>query len=137
MAKVLTQEPSRSQISLFGVDWFRFMKSNTGIRKSLRFSLITGGMSISDGQTNTTDSLLQRIQMEGNPEAKDKLVLEYICMVMSDLSGHSFSSETDLNKSLYSQGIDSTAALTLKMLLESNLQATFEVSSSRNELNIT
>ena len=93
-------------------------------------------MSISDGQTNTTDSLLQRIQMERNPEAKGKLVLEYICMVTSDLSGHSFSSETDLNKSLYSQDIDSTGALTLKMLLESTLQATFEVSSLRNELNI-
>ena len=135
MAKVLAQEPSRSQISLISIDWFRFMKSFTGLQNSLRFSLITAGMSVSDSQTNTTDSLLRRIQMERDPEAKGQLILEYLCIVMSDLSGHSFSSEMDLNKSLYSQGIDSAAALTLKMLLESNLQATFEVSSLLNELN--
>ena len=133
MAKVLSQEPSRSQISLFGVDWFRFMKSNAGLRKTLRLSLITAGMSISDSRTNTADTLLQRIQMERDPEAKGELVLEYTCMVMSDLTGQSFSSEMDLNKNLYSQGVDSTVALTLKLLLESNLQVTIEVSSLRNE----
>ena len=135
MAKVLAQEPSRSQISLFGVDWFRFTKSFTGLQKSLRFSLITAGMSTSDSQTNTTDSLLQRIEMERDPEAKGELILEYVCTIMSDLTGESFSSEVDLNKNLYSQGVDSTVALTLKLLLESNLGATFEVSSLLNEFN--
>ena len=55
------------------------------------------------------------------------LIFEYVRISIAELTGSSSLSETDLNKSLYSYGIDSTAALTLKMLLESNLQVSFEV----------
>ena len=58
------------------------------------------------------------------------LIFEYVRISVAELTGSSSLSETDLNKSLYSYGIDSTAALTLKMLLKSNLQVSFEVCMS-------
>ena len=130
MAKVLTEEPSRPQISLFGVDWPRFIKSNTGLQKTPRLAMITSETSGSDSQTNTAESLLQKNRSEKDPEKKREFILEYVRMSVAELTGSSSSSETDLNKSLYSYGIDSTAALTLKMLLESNLQVSFEVGIS-------
>ena len=54
---------------------------------------------------------------------------------MSEWTGNPSPSETDLNTSLYSYGVDSTAALTLKMQLEMNLQVSFEVRN--NSLIIT
>ncbi|PFX28735.1 uncharacterized protein LOC111325863 [Stylophora pistillata] len=127
MAKVLTKEPSRFQISLFAVDWSRYIKSTTGLQKTPRLSMITTEISLSESQTNTAESLLQRIRLEKDPDKKGELIVEYVRMSVAELTGTSSSSETDLNKSLYSYGIDSTAALTLKMLLESNLQVSFEV----------
>ena len=133
MAKVLTKEPSRFQISLFAVDWSRYIKSTTGLQKTPRLSMITTEISLSESQTNTAESLLQRIRLEKDPDKKGELIVEYVRMSVAELTGTSSSSETDLNKSLYSYGIDSTAALTLKMLLESNLQVSFEVSISLDE----
>ena len=126
MIKVLTEEPSRFQIGLCGVDWPRFIKSNTGLRKTSRLSLITAEISTSETQTSS-ESLVQKIVMEKNLEKKSELVKEYITLSVREWTGVSSRSETDLNKSLYSYGIDSTAALTLKMQLEANLQVSFEV----------
>ena len=127
MAKVLTEEPSRFQISLFGVDWPRYINSNTGLQNTPRLSMFTSEISVSESQTNTAESLLQRIRLEKDPDKKGELIVEYVRISVAELTGSSSLSETDLNKSLYSYGIDSTAALTLKMLLESNLQVSFEV----------
>lgn len=127
MAKVLTEEPSRFQISLFGVDWPRFIKSNSGLKKTPRLSMITAEINASDSQTNSAESLLQRIRMEKDPEKKGELIVEYVSLTVAQWTGNSSPSETDLNKSWYSYGIDSTAALTLKMQFESNLQVSFEV----------
>jgi len=126
MVKVLTEEPSRFQIGLCGVDWPRFIKSNTGLRKTSRLSIITAEINTAETQT-TSESLVQRIRMEKNLEKKSELVKEYITLSVREWTGMSSRSETDLNKSLYSYGIDSTAALTLKMQLEANLQVSFEV----------
>lgn len=130
MAKVLTEEPSRFQISLFGVDWPRYINSNTGLQNTPRLSMFTSEIRVSESQTNTAESLLQRIRLEKDPDKKGELIVEYVRISVAELTGSSSLSETDLNKSLYSYGIDSTAALTLKMLLESNLRVSFEVCMS-------
>ena len=126
MVKVLTEEPSRFQISLCGVDWPRFLKSNSGLRKTSRLSKIAAEITTSETQTSS-ESLVQRIMMEKNPEKKSELVTEYIALCVKEWTGMTSRSETDLNKSLYSYGIDSTAALTIKMQLEADLQVSFEV----------
>lgn len=135
MAKVLTEEPSRFQIGLCGVDWPRFIKSNTGLRKTSRLSLITAEIDASETENTTTESLIQRIRLEKDFEKKGELVKEYVSISVREWTGMSSRSETDLNKSLYSYGIDSTAALTLKMQLENNLQVSFEVGFFKSVIN--
>ena len=128
MAKVLTEEPSRCQIALFDANWPRFLKSNTGLRKTPLLSVISAEINSSDSQTSSTESLAQRIILEKDHEKRAELVKEYVGVSVTEWTGISSPSETDLNKSLYSYGVDSTAALTLKMQLETNLQVSFEVS---------
>ena len=128
MVKVLTEEPGRCQISLFHANWPRFLKSNTGLRKTPLLSAISSEINPSDSQTNSTESLAQRIILEKDQEKRAELVKEYVDVSVTEWTGISSPSETDLNKSLYSYGVDSTAALTLKMQLETNLQVSFEVS---------
>ena len=94
--------------------------------KTSRLSIITAEISTSETLTSS-ESLVQRIRMEKNPERKSQLAKEYITLCVREWTGMSSRSETDLNKSLYSYGIDSTAALTIKMQLEANLQVSFEV----------
>ncbi|XP_078372526.1 mycocerosic acid synthase-like isoform X4 [Oculina patagonica] len=127
MAKVLTEEPSRFQIGLCGVDWPRFLKNNTGLRKTSRLSLITAEINTSETTTTSTESLVQRIMLEKDLEKRSELVMEYVSLSATEWTGMSSLSETDLNKSLYSYGVDSTAALSMKMQLEANLQVSFEV----------
>ena len=127
MAKVLTEEPSRCQISLFSVDWPRFLKSNKGLRTTTRLSIITSTVNIADRETNLTESLAQRIILEKDREKRAELINEYVGLSAASWTGISSPSETDLNKSLYSYGVDSTAALSLKMQLQDNLGVSFEV----------
>ena len=135
MAKVLTEEPGRCQLSLFDADWPRFIKSNTGLRSTSRLKAITAEIDALDNQTSSTESLAQRIILEKDAEKRAELVSEYVAMLVTEWTGISSPSETDLNKSLYSYGADSTAAVTLKMQLEANLQVSFEVrcSGSRSD----
>ena len=128
MAKVLTEEPGRCQISLFDANWPRFLKSNTGLQKTSFLSVISTEINSSDSQISSTESLAQRIILEKDHEKRAELVKEYVGVSVTEWTGISSPSETDLNKSLYSYGVDSTAALTLKMQLETNLQVSFEVS---------
>ena len=128
MAKVLTEEPGRCQISLFDANWPRFLKSNIGLRKTPLLSVISTEINSSDSQASSTESLAQRIVLEKDQEKRAESVKEYISVSMTEWTGISSLSETDLNKSLYSYGVDSSAALTLKMQLETNLQVSFEVS---------
>lgn len=130
MAKILREDPGRCQISLFDADWPRFIKSNAGLRKTPRLSVIAAEINGSDIQTSSTESLAQRIILEKDAEKRTELVSEYVATSVTEWTGISSPSETDLNKSLYSYGVDSTAALTLKMQLESNLQVSFEVGGS-------
>ena len=130
MAKILREDPGRCQISLFDADWPRFIKSNAGLRKTPRLSVIADEINGSDIQTSSTESLAQRIILEKDAEKRTELVSEYVATSVTEWTGISSPSETDLNKSLYSYGVDSTAALTLKMQLESNLQVSFEVGGS-------
>ena len=133
MAKVLTEEPGRCQISLFDADWPRFIKSNPGLRKTSRLSDITVEINAPESQTRSTESLAQRIILEKDADKRAELVNEYVAILVTEWTGISSPSETDLNKSLYSYGADSTASLTLKMQLESNLQVCFEVGFLRSK----
>ena len=127
MAKVLTEEPSRFQIILSALDWPRYLRTYEGLRKTPRLSAITAELNISENQTNSTESLVERIVLERDSEKRAGLVLEYLGLVVQERTGLTTLSETDLNKSMYSYGIDSTGALTLKMQLEAELEVSFEV----------
>ena len=134
MAKVLTEEPSRFQITLCGVDWPRYIKSISGLKKTSRMSVIRAEINDSDSQTSSSESLAQQITLEKDPEKRGELVLEYVGLVIKEWTGFSSSSEVDLNNSLYNYGIDSAGALTLKMQFESNLPVSFEVGCSNDHL---
>ena len=129
MARVLTEEPSRFQITLCGVDWPRYIKSISGLKKTSRMSVIRAEINDSDSQTSSSETLAQQITLEKDAEKRGELVMEYVGLVIKEWTGISSSSEVDLNNSLYNYGIDSAGALTLKMQVESNLQVSFEVSS--------
>lgn len=131
MAKVLTEEPSRFQITLCGVDWARCMRSFVGLKKTPRMSLIKAEIKDSDNQT-LTDSLAQNITLEKDEEKRGELLMEYVGQVMTEWAGLPSGSEVDLNKSLYNYGLDSAGALTLKMQFEANLQVSLEVGFSNN-----
>ena len=134
MAKVLTEEPSCFHVALCGVDWPRYIKSNQGLKKTSRMLVIRAEMNDSDGQESSSESLAQQIMLEKDAEKRGELVTEYVVLVINEWAGISSSSETDLNKSLYSYGIDSAGALTLKMQLEGNLPVSFEVGCFNNHL---
>lgn len=132
MARVLTEEPSRFQITLCGVDWPRYIKSIRGLKKTSRMSVIRAEISDSDSQTSSSETLAQQITLEKDAEKRGELVMEYVGLVIKEWTGISSSSEVDLNNSMYNYGIDSAGALTLKMQFESNLQVSFEVGSFDN-----
>ena len=128
MVKVLTEEPGRCQISLFNADWPLFLKSSEGLKRTPRLSIIRSTVNASDRETSSTESLAQRIVLEKDGGKRAELINEYVSVSMTELlSGNLSSSETDLNASLYSYGVDSTTALSLKMHLEKDLQVSFEV----------
>ena len=127
MFKVLTKEPGRCQISLFDADWPRLFKTNAGLKRTPRLSIISSTAKASDNETNSTESLAERIVLEKDKEKRGELINEYVSVSVTEFTGNSSSSEIDLNASLYSYGVDSTTALTLKMQLEINLQVSFEV----------
>ena len=133
MAKVLTEEPSRFQITLCGVDWPRYIKSISGLKKTSRMSVIRAEINDSDSQASSSETLAQQITLEKNAEKRGELVMEYVGLVVKEWTGISSSSEVDLNNSLYNYGIDSAGALTLKMQFESNLQVSFEVGFFNND----
>ena len=127
MAKVLTEEPGRCQITLLDADWPQFIKRNEELKKTPRLSIIASEVNASDVQTSSTESLAQRIILEKEEDKKTELVSEFVGISVAELSGVSAPSETDMKRSLYSYGVDSTAALTLKMQLKTSLQVSFEV----------
>ena len=127
MFKVLTKEPGRCQISLFDADWPRLFKTNAGLKRTPRLSIISSTANASDNETNSTESLAERIVLEKDKEKRGELINQYVSVSVTEFTGNSSSSEIDLNASLYSYGVDSTTALTLKMQLEINLQVSFEV----------
>ena len=132
MAKVLTEEPSRFQVTMFGVDWPRYLRTLVGLKKMSRMSLIKDEINDSDNQAYTSESLAQSITLEKDEDKRRELVKEYIVLALSEWAGISSISEVDLNKSLYNYGLDSAGALTLKMQLEANLQVSFEVGCKNN-----
>ncbi|KAL9968891.1 hypothetical protein ACROYT_G021035 [Oculina patagonica] len=127
MAKVLTEKPSCFQITLCGVDWPQYIKNIQGLKKTSRMSVIRAEINDSDGPASSSESLAQQIMLEKDAEKRGELVMKYIILVINEWAGNSSSSETDLNKSLYSYGIDSAGALTLKMQFESNFPVSYEV----------
>ena len=128
MAKVLKENPARWQISLLEADWSRFLKSNKNLNTT-RLGDISVAAKVADSQVSGSASLAQRIVLEKERKKRSQLVKEYIIATIKEWTGISSLSEVDLNKSLYSYGVDSTAALTLKMQLEADLQVSFEVGS--------
>lgn len=132
MVKVLTEEPSRFQITLCGVDWPRYLKRIRGLKKTSRMSVIRAEINDSDSQTSSSETLAQQIRLEKDAEKRGELVMEYVGLVIKEWAGISSSSEVDLNNSMYNYGIDSAGALTLKMQFDSNLQVSFEVGTFDN-----
>ena len=57
MAKVLTEKPSCFQITLCGVDWPRYIKSMSGLKKTSRMLIISAQINDSDTQSSTSESL--------------------------------------------------------------------------------
>ena len=128
MAKVLKENPARWQITLMEADWSRFLKSNKNLNTT-RLGDISVAAKVADSQVSGSASLAQRIVLEKERNKRSQLVKEYIIATIKEWTGISSLSEVDLNNSLYSYGVDSTAALTLKMQLEADLQVSFEVGS--------
>lgn len=129
MARILTEEPGRSQIALIGADWPQCFKSDRELRKKPRLAFITAENDAYDNQPNSAESLVQRIRLEKDSEQKSEQVMNYISNSVKKLTGIASLSEADLNKNLYSYGFDSTGALSLKMQFEADLQVSFEVRS--------
>lgn len=127
MAKVLNEEPGRCQIALCNVDWPRYLSTNEVLEKSPRLSIIASEEKASENFSESSQSLVQRITLEQDSEKRKDLIHEYISLAIPDWFGIAVTSEADLNKSLYSYGVDSTSALTLKMQLQTDLQVSFEV----------
>ena len=134
MEKVLRENSGCYQISFFDADWPRFLKSNKGLKRTPRLDEIWTESEASESQATFTESLAQRVVLEKDVDKRAELVKEYVSISVAEWTAISSPSEMDLNKSLYSYGVDSTAALTLKMQLEANLQVSFEVTSIVNEL---
>lgn len=129
MARILREEPGRSQIALIGADWPQCFKSHRELRKTPRLAFITAENDAYDNQPNSAESLVQRIRLEKDSEQKSEQVMNYISNSVRKLTGIASLAEADLNKSLYSYGFDSTGALSLKMQFEADLQVSFEVRS--------
>lgn len=129
MARILTEEPGRSQIALIGADWPQCFKSDRELRKMPRLAFITAENDAYDNQPSSAESLVQRIRLEKDSEQRSEQVMNYISNSVKKLTGIASLSEADLNKNLYSYGFDSTGALSLKMQFEADLQVSFEVRS--------
>ena len=129
MKKVLTEQPEQSQICLADIDWSRFLKANLGLQRSSRMKGLATDASAAQTQGSSIESLAARIVLEKDAEKRGEMLLEYIFIPFASWTGIQSTSELDLNTSLHSYGIDSTAALTLKMQLESTLQVSFEVNT--------
>ena len=127
MAKVLTEEPDRCQIALFDADWSRYLKNNPGVGKTPRLSIIAAEVNNLDSEISSSKSLGQRIILEKDKKKRAELVNEYVRVTVTEWTGISSPSEADLNKSLYSYGVDSAAAVNMKTNIETALQVSFEV----------
>ena len=127
MAKVLNEEPGRCQIALFNVDWPRYLSTNETLERSPRLSIIASQVKAFENLSDSSQSLAQRIILEQDSDKRKDLINEYISLAIPDWFGIAVTTEADFNKSLYSYGVDSTSALTLKMQLQANLQVSFEV----------
>lgn len=127
MGKVLNEEPGRCQIALCNVDWPRYLSTNEALERSPRLSIIASEEKASENLSESSESLAQRIILEQDSDKRKDLISEYISAAIPDWFGIAVATEADFNKSLYSYGVDSTSALTLKMQLQTNLQVSFEV----------
>lgn len=127
MKKVLIEEPNRAQICLADVDWARVLQTCPALAQSPRLERISAAENTAQAQANSAQSLAPKILQEEDEERRSELVLQYVKVAMATCTGMKSLAETDLTASLDSLGIDSNAALTLKMQFEANLQVPFEV----------
>lgn len=127
MNKVLVEEPARSQICLADIDQPKFIQKNVKYMQSTRMERIAAEINRKQNQSSSTQSLVTKILLEKDEEKRIEMILEYVSTAMASLAEMQSMSEADLGTSLYSYGIDSTAALTLKMQFEANLEVSFEV----------
>lgn len=127
MEEILVNDPLVCQLGVFDADWSRLMETSVALNNSARLTSIKEEVDIQRSH-HDTDSLGPRIIMESDLKKKQSMVEEYVYEIVSQWVGVS-PSEIDLNTSLYSYGLDSFFALTLKMQLETTLQVSFEVST--------
>ena len=131
MERILIEEPMISQISLFDVDWDRLIQAPYGPQMTTRMTSIISESETSQTAGNLMKDLGSKILLESDVKNKEDMVTRYVTGFLGDWIGVS-PSEIDLEASLYSHGIDSFFALTLKMRLETTLDMSFEVWFSSN-----
>lgn len=125
MEKVLTEEPGRAQIGLFDVDWQRIQTSTPGLAKSTRLAYISDRQESTSSLQNKQE-IASILLMEKDLGRQQELAHQYVTELICSWTGNA-PSDLNFNSSLYSYGMDSFAALTFKMQLESSLQISFEV----------
>lgn len=127
MAKISRSQPRRTQVGLFDIDWSTYWESNTYLSTSVRMEHLRIENKEEDAVSGLR-SLGSSILFEGDVTKRAAMIDEFVISLISVWTNVNSASEIDMNTNLYNYGIDSTAALSLKMTIESNLRISFEVS---------
>ena len=121
LKRVLLENSNDSKVCLAALDWQVYLQSHT----SLRLQIFRNKMLIINENENIMgleDLALQPLEFRIN------YVEEYIKRLLSSWSGSDIA-EIDLNVGMVKYGIDSIATTNMKLQIQNNIGAVFEVSS--------
>jgi acyl carrier protein len=124
LKRVLLENSNQTQVCLAALNWQVYLQSHT----SPRLQVFRNKMQIMDEkEKNMTleDLALQPL------EFRMDYVQDYIKRLLSSWSGSDIA-EIDLNVGLVKYGIDSIAATDMKLRIQSNIGAVFEVGIVKN-----
>ena len=121
MTRVLLEHSNEPQVSLAPINWQVYLQTHT----SPRLQPIREETMLSTGENNKVMTLkelaLQPLEFRVN------YVEEFVKRLLSSWSGAD-AAELDLNVGLHKYGIDSIAATNMKLQIQNNIGARFEVS---------
>ncbi|XP_048587065.1 mycocerosic acid synthase-like polyketide synthase isoform X2 [Nematostella vectensis] len=126
LLEILKCQPSRCQVTLSEIDWPRFFKSNEESALSKRVEHLREEVNHLEQHADATASLASRTLFERDTAARNQLIEEFVITTLTRCFEMDSFSETDQMTSLYSFGVDSITALTLKVAFETSLQISFE-----------